>query len=44
MLLGVGIYAAAYCYYRFVLMHRPGGWKLRGPEDIDAATQERQAE
>ena len=33
-----GIYLLAYCYYRFVLMRRPGGWRLRGPADIDAAT------
>ncbi len=32
------IYALAFCYYRFVLMRRPGGWRLRGPEDIDAAS------
>jgi amino acid transporter len=34
----VGIYALAYSYYRFVLMRRPGGWTLRGPDDIDAVT------
>ncbi|MDB5694162.1 MAG: hypothetical protein JWO81_3225 [Alphaproteobacteria bacterium] len=33
-----GVYAAAYLYYRFVLMRRPGGWVMTGPEDIDAAT------
>lgn len=33
-----GIYMLAYLYYRFVLMRRPGGWALKGPEDIDAAT------
>jgi amino acid transporter len=33
-----GIYALAYCYYRFVLMRRLDGWTLRGPEDIDAVT------
>lgn len=38
----LGIYAAAWCYYRFWLTRRPGGWKLRGPEDIDAATEARQ--
>jgi amino acid transporter len=31
------VYLAAYAYYRFVLMRRPGGWRLRGPEDIDVA-------
>jgi amino acid transporter len=33
-----GIYALAYCYYRFVLMRRPGGWVMTGPQDIDAGT------
>lgn len=33
-----GIYLLAYCYYRFVLRRRPGGWVMTGPEDIDAAT------
>jgi hypothetical protein len=33
-----GIYLLAYCYYRFVLMRRPGGWVMTGPEDIDAET------
>ena len=32
-----GIYAAAFFYYRFVLMRRPLGWVMTGPEDIDAA-------
>lgn len=32
------IYVLAYCYYRFVLMRRPEGWVMTGPEDIDAAT------
>jgi hypothetical protein len=36
-----GIYLLAYLYYRFVLMRRPGGWRLKGPEDIDAATSQR---
>lgn len=36
LLLCCGIYALAYCYYRFVLMRRPEGWKMSGPEDIDA--------
>ncbi|HTW74720.1 MAG TPA: APC family permease [Steroidobacteraceae bacterium] len=31
-----GAWLLAFCYYRFVLMRRPGGWKLRGPADIDA--------
>ena len=31
-----GTWIAAYCYYRFVLMRRPGGWALTGPADIDA--------
>jgi amino acid transporter len=33
-----GIYLIGYCYYRFVLMRRPGGWRMTGPEDIDAVT------
>lgn len=37
-----GIYLLAYGYYRFGLMRRPGGWTLQGPEDIDAATTDRQ--
>jgi amino acid transporter len=32
-----GVYLLAYCYYRFVLMRRPGSWAMTGPEDIDAA-------
>lgn len=36
-----GIYVLAYCYYRFVLMRRPGGWKMTGPEDIDALAADR---
>lgn len=31
-----GVYALSFCYYRFVLKRRPEGWKLRGPDDIDA--------
>ncbi|HTP39309.1 MAG TPA: APC family permease [Steroidobacteraceae bacterium] len=31
-----GAWLLAYCYYRFVLLRRPGGWTLRGPADIDA--------
>lgn len=38
-----GVYVLAYCYYRFVLMRRPGGWSMVGPEDIDAATGTRDA-
>ena len=37
-----GVYLLAYCYYRLVLMRRPGGWTLKGPEDIDASTAARQ--
>ena len=37
------MYLLAYCYYRFVLMRRPGGWMMTGPEDIDAAAQHREA-
>jgi amino acid transporter len=33
-----GLYVLAYCYYRFVLMRRPDGWIMTGPEDIDAET------
>ena len=32
------IYVLAYCYYRFVLMRRPDGWVMVGPEDIDTET------
>jgi hypothetical protein len=39
-----GVYVLAYLYYRFVLMRRPGGWVMSGPEDIDAATAARAAE
>jgi amino acid transporter len=35
------LYLLAYCYYRFVLMRRPGGWVMTGPEDIDQETAER---
>jgi hypothetical protein len=38
-----GIYVLAYCYYRFVLMRRPGGWVMTGPEDIDAEAAARTA-
>ena len=33
-----GVYLLAYCYYRFVLMRRRGGWMMIGPEDIDKET------
>ena len=36
LLICSGIYLLAYCYYRFVLMRRPEGWVMTGPEDIDA--------
>jgi hypothetical protein len=29
---------ASYLYYRFVLMRRRQGWRMTGPEDIDAQT------
>ncbi|MGL4313702.1 MAG: APC family permease [Sphingomonas sp.] len=32
----LAIYPSAYLYYRFVLMRRPGGWVMTGPDDIDA--------
>jgi amino acid transporter len=32
----LGLYGAAYLYYRFVLMRRPQGWRMEGPQDIDA--------
>jgi amino acid transporter len=38
-----GVFLLAYCYYRFVLMRRPGGWVMTGPEDIDAEIGERRA-
>jgi amino acid transporter len=31
-----GVYLLSYLYYRFVLMRRPQGWNMTGPEDIDA--------
>jgi amino acid transporter len=37
------VFLLAYCYYRFVLMRRRGGWVMTGPEDIDAETAERAA-
>lgn len=37
------MYLLAYCYYRFVLMRRPGGWAMTGPEDIDAVAERREA-
>lgn len=39
----LGIYILAFCYYRFVLVRRPGGWALIGPEDVDAAAARRQS-
>ena len=33
-----GVWVLAYCYYRWVLMRRPGGWRMTGPADIDAVT------
>jgi amino acid transporter len=32
----LGLYGTAYLYYRFVLMRRPQGWRMEGPQDIDA--------
>jgi hypothetical protein len=32
----LGTFLLSYLYYRFVLMRRPGGWRLAGPVDIDA--------
>ena len=31
-----GVWLLSYCYYRWVLMRRPGGWQMTGPADIDA--------
>jgi amino acid transporter len=31
------IWMLAFCYYRFVLLRRPEGWTLRGPDDVDRA-------
>lgn len=36
LFVSAGVYVLAYCYYRWVLKRRPGGWRLRGPDDIDA--------
>jgi amino acid transporter len=36
----LGVYGLSYCYYRFILMRRPGGWVMTGPEDVDAATRQ----
>ncbi len=33
-----GIYLLSFAYYRFVLIRRPGGWRMTGPADIDART------
>ncbi|WP_022980988.1 hypothetical protein, partial [Ideonella sp. B508-1] len=30
------VWVLSYLYYRFVLMRRPGGWRMTGPSDIDA--------
>ena len=30
-----GVWLLAFSYYRLVLLRRPGGWKMRGPADID---------
>jgi amino acid transporter len=32
----LGVYALSYLYYRLVLVRRPQGWRMAGPEDIDA--------
>jgi amino acid transporter len=40
----LGVYIIAYCYYRFVLMRRPGGWKMTGPDDIDQLAAQHQRE
>jgi amino acid transporter len=37
MAISIGVWILAFCYYRFVLMRRPGGWQLIGPEDVDRA-------
>jgi amino acid transporter len=37
LLIWVGMYVIGYLYYRFVLMRRPQGWRMEGPQDIDAA-------
>jgi amino acid transporter len=36
ILICLGLYGTAYLYYRFVLMRRPQGWRMEGPQDIDA--------
>ena len=36
LLIWLGLYAAGYLYYRFVLMRRRNGWRMKGPRDIDA--------
>jgi amino acid transporter len=33
-----GAMVMCYLYYRLVLMRRPQGWRMTGPEDIDAQT------
>lgn len=37
LFVSTGVFLLSYFYYRFVLMRRPGGWTMRGPDDIDAA-------
>jgi amino acid transporter len=44
LLVCAGVYAAAFLYYRLVLMRRPEGWVMTGPEDIDAAVHARGGE
>lgn len=39
-----GFYVVAFAYYRFVLMRRPGGWKMTGPDDIDQLAAQHQRE
>ena len=36
ILICLGLYGASFLYYWFVLMRRPHGWSMRGPQDIDA--------
>jgi amino acid transporter len=36
LLVWLGMYAMGYLYYRYVLMRRPQGWRMEGPQDIDA--------
>lgn len=39
ILICLGLYGASLLYYRFVLLRRSQGWRMRGPQDIDAAVQ-----